>query len=107
MSKAYLVMDMPKNCLECPFRFNSDRLSLGDFKYQQLHRCRLQPDGVEEVYMKDIIHKRQDWCQLKQFPEKKKENALSLSHLIGGIFSEYSKGWNDCIDVISGGNADG
>ena len=100
MSRAIFSMDMPKNCLECPLLYKADKLSLGDFKYQILYRCRMEPGGIEDVYLEDIMHKRQNWCPLKLMPEKRKANALSLSPLLGETFSEYNKGWNDCIDAI-------
>lgn len=97
MSKSVLVMDMQENCDKCKIRaINLAWCNVA--RKSTSHHSSGKP--IDE-------RKRPDWCPLTPIPEKKKENVLSSSPLIGGIFSEYSKGWNDCIDVISGGNADG
>lgn len=101
MSKAVLVMDMPENCLECPLCYKADKLSLGDFKYQILYRCRMEPDDIEEVYLEDIIHKKPDWCPLKPMPEKI-HNDNGYDEYSDG----YDAGWNSCIDAIGGGDYD-
>lgn len=47
-----------------------------------------------------------DWCPLRGLPEKRKAQQAphipSPLHLEQGYFTGYSKGWNDCIDVITG-----
>ena len=48
MSKAILVMDMPKNCIECPFRYKSEEMALGNFTYQSLFRCKFEPEDLDE-----------------------------------------------------------
>ena len=101
MSKAVLAMDMPENCLECPLRYEADQLLLGDFKYQKLFRCLFMPENIEDVYLEDIMDKKQDWCPLKPMPEKI-HNDNGYDEYSDG----YDAGWNSCIDAIGGGNSD-
>ena len=95
MSKAVLVMDMPKNCFECPLRYEADQFLLGDFKYQKLFRCLFMPENIEDVYLEDIMDKKQDWCPLKPMPEKMECPAMNGAN--------YEAGWNACIYAIGGG----
>lgn len=101
MSKGFLVMDMPKNCLECPLLYKADKLPLGDFKYQILYRCRIEPEGIEDVYLEDMMHKRQDWCPLRPMPEKiNYEPGMSLVKI------SMMRGWNACINAIGGNDSE-
>ena len=105
--KAILVLNkMPKNCLECPFRYKSEEMSLGNFTYQSLFRCKFEPEGLCEydgdtVYLNDIMMKsKPDWCPLKPMPEKKEiygNNSYDLSYE-----NAYTDGYNACIDEILG-----
>lgn len=102
--KAILVLnDMPKNCLECPFRYKSEEMPLGNFTYQSLFRCKFEPEGLCEddgdiVYLNDIMMKsKPDWCQSKPVPEKKNEDkAYTMTQLY------RTQGYNACIDEILG-----
>lgn len=102
MSKAILVMDMPKLCLECPFMYMSEDIPLGNFTYQSLFRCKGEPEGLCEddgdtVYLNDIMMKsKPTWCPLKEVPQKK-ELYLSINNKRG-----YCEGYNACIDEILG-----
>lgn len=78
MSKAILVMDMPKNCFHC--------------KLQDWANCRIVK-GCHTGYY------RPDWCPLRPLPEKK-ELSLINSDFVRG----YKTGYNDCIDEIGGLN---
>ena len=101
MSKAILIMDMPINCLECPFRYKSEEMPLGNFMYQSLFRCKNEPEDISEddgdiVYLNDVMMKgKPNWCPLRELPQKKEERK----HMNG---SEYYKtvGYNTCIDEI-------
>lgn len=99
--KAILVIEMPKNCLECPFRYKSEEMPLGNFTYQSLFRCKFEPEGLCEddgdiVYLNDLMMKsKPDWCPLKLMIEKK-ENA------IGTNYQRFVNGYNACIDEILG-----
>ena len=65
MKKAYFVIDAPSRCAECPMRYFFEELHLGDFKYQKLFRCKIQPEDIEDIYLEDIINKKPKWCPLK------------------------------------------
>lgn len=90
MSKSALVMDTPKHCDECCVRQINLAWCQAARKSTSHHPCGKPMDE----------RKRPDWCPLKLMPEKRKANCLSLSPLLGETFSEYNKGWNDCIDAI-------
>lgn len=88
MSKAILVMDMPKKCDECIIRQNNLAFCQAARKSTSHY-----PSGkpIDE-------RKRPDWCPLKPIPEKLE---YTLMH-----HQSYVCGWNDCIDAIMGGKTD-
>lgn len=81
MSKAILIMDMPKRCGECRMF------------YEKLGTCELTVRLVECGYESE----RQEWCPLREVPQKK--DLIDISHY------ECAKrtGYNACIDEILGG----
>lgn len=78
MDKAILVLDMPKNCLNC--------------KLQDWANCRI----VKGCHTGE---NRPDWCPLKEVPER----AYHENYCDAG---RYDKGYNDCLDEILGGSKD-
>lgn len=84
MSKSVLVIDTPKNCNSCV-------LCCG----------RLYPFCKMNVF-RDIEDSDTvpDWCPLKPLPEKITRVAVT-DH-----WNSIKAGWNNCIDAITGGNAD-
>lgn len=74
MSKAVLVMDMPKDCYEC--------------KLQDWLTCRI-------VKKCNTAHKKPDWCPLKPLPDKKPHTEDVLEVFV-------NTGYNACIDEILG-----
>lgn len=101
MSKCILVMDMPSSCLECPLRYKSEEMPLGNFTYQSLFRCKFEPEDLCEddgdtVYLNDIMMKSKPvWCPLSELVKKKTENTTFYD-------SDYytSLGYNACIDEL-------
>lgn len=81
MSKSVLVIDTPENCGKCKF--------ISEFW------CRAM-DG-RRVPNNDVIP---NWCPLKPLPEKMTGVAIT-DH-----WNSIKAGWNQCIDAITGGNAD-
>ena len=81
MSKAILVMDMPKNCLNCP---------LADWA-----NCRITKKCNTGYY-------RPDSCPLRPMPEKKE--VCGKYPQPDGITPSYKIGYNACIDEIGGNN---
>lgn len=78
MSKAVLVIDMPKNCYECSM-------------YMINEGCTAASAGMEHM-THDVHSKKADWCPLVPMPEKK-QNACTHG---------FAGGWNAAIDAIGG-----
>lgn len=70
MKKGSVEIEMPATCFECPFRYDAEKMSIGPYEFRQLHRCLLQPNNVDNVYLEDITKKRQEWCQIKEKPDR-------------------------------------
>ena len=84
--KAILVIEMPKNCLECPLGKNMS-IAIETCIKCPLGKCAI--DAETEI--------RPDWCPLKPMPVKKeKHNAMPFE------FKHYIAGYNTCIDEILG-----
>lgn len=81
MSKAILVMDMPKNCNECEMCI--DKYSLG-------YWCHAFSGGF--IGFNDTIPKP-DWCPLKPVPKK-----IEVSY--GSDEQDWEKGYNSCVEEI-------
>lgn len=83
MSKSVLVVNTPRKCIGCQF-----------FKSTYSLHCILASGNIEDIESKP------DWCPLKPLPEKM--TGVVLTEHWGGV----KKGWNGCIDEITGGNVD-
>lgn len=81
MSKSVLVIDTPENCGKCKF--------ISGFWCRAMNGRRV-PNN-------DVIP---NWCPLKPLPEKITRVAVT-DH-----WNSIKAGWNNCIDAITGGNAD-
>lgn len=86
MSKAILVMDMPKSCSECP-------LFCG--YYADMHCKGLNNGSIDYPYPKDF---RQEWCPLKKVPSKKHHSMYGHVR----VETLEDKIWNKCVDEILG-----
>ena len=82
MSKALLVIDMPKNCRECPLHVSYGR-----------PYC---IKTMRDVVVKDKFALRPEWCPLIKAPEKA-YNGTTFENS-----NAYTKGWNACVDEILG-----
>ena len=94
MSKASLILDMSKICLDCMFCFELDEgikahcsVVSGD-EYEGFFR-RIECDG-------GYCQNKPEWCPLKELPERRKYNEE--------FFNGDVKGWNDCLETILGEN---
>ena len=85
MSKAVLVMDMPKNCFDC--------------RFQEMGFCEAV-HSVGEMIPDDDLESKSDWGPLREMPEKKK--TIGTESETERIYMNC--GWNDCIDAIGGGD---
>ena len=93
MGKSVLVIDTPKTCMRCPFG-----LIIGGYFFCVIT---IDKDGAFKQIRDDLYGiKKQDWCPLKPLPEKITRVAVT-DH-----WNSIKAGWNNCIDAITGGNAD-
>lgn len=89
MSKAILVMDMPKSCKDCRIRFSD---SWSDY-------CPYEKTGT---YYEDVdefvqYNSKPDWCPLKEVPKQKDPNSLSDCLYFEAL------GYNACIyEILKG-----
>ena len=106
MSKAILVIDMPRTCEECPI---CQGVALdGDYV------CSIKDEHGEERGFDDGRYEKPDWCPLKPVPEKKKEKTLNDIVGVGDRESVFKcvleelvkQGYNACIDEILKGGAE-
>ena len=89
MSKAILVLEMPKSCSECP-------LFCSHYSYMN---CRaLNNRGIDYPYPDNF---RQEWCPLRNVIEKKERDIVKEDYN-GGYSHGIVYGWNACIDEILG-----
>lgn len=96
MSKAILVMDMPKNCLECPLGKNMS-IVIETCIQCPLGKCAI--DAETETIP--------DWCPLKPMPNKKQEKQYCSNGVFGintSMETRFNRGYNACIDEILGGS---
>ena len=82
MSKAMLIMDMPIDCTDCI-------CSMRILDSGESGRC-LKTNKIFEAW-----GKRQDWCPLREVPEKDNKCYFPDEYQEG-----YSNGWNACIRKI-------
>lgn len=92
MSKAVLVIDMPKNCSKCKFMY----------EFYGVKKCQLLnilTNGRKAIISADILNSgRKDICPLRELPEKKE-----------CTFNDWdadckAAGYNACIDEIMRGS---
>lgn len=87
MSKAILVVDMPKNCKECRLCSPSRESHTGQFCW----KCAIHPS----IMIKKSGEKP-EWCPLMELPKKKRTvgNESENDELC------MNAGWNNCIDEL-------
>lgn len=85
MSKAILVIDMPKNCAECPCYNETD-----------FYHCNLND---KYIAFDQSLTERPNWCPLKEVPQKQTIHSIDTPH------HRWAKnGYNACIDDILEGS---
>ena len=89
MSKASLVLEMPKSCSEC---------SLFCGHYSDMYCKGLNNRGINYPYPDSF---KQDWCPLRNVAEKKERDIVEEDYN-GGYSHGIVHGWNACIDEILG-----
>lgn len=92
MSKAVLVIDMPKSCSKCKFLY----------EFQGIKKCQLMNvlnNGASKLSQSTFTEKRHDKCPLKELPERETEmtdaDDLGKDYVRGTM-----DGWNACLDEI-------
>ena len=88
MSKAILVMDMPKNCFDC--------------RFQEMGFCEAV-HSVGDMIPDDDLESKPDWCPLREMPEKLPLQG-DVSDLQKMLEEMRRASWNACIDAIGGGD---
>lgn len=91
MSKAILVMDMPKDCCDCIFCRELDEGVKACCEIMD------NPSNSDLCRVIDVHYcmEKPDWCPLRELPQKKEEKVYT------SLFAIAKKnGWNDCIDAI-------
>lgn len=71
MSKAVVIIDMPRTCGECIFSGDSQELLLGKGLYKKIARCRIAPEEIEDPW-RDVywqIYHKEKWCPLKEIKD--------------------------------------
>lgn len=108
MSKAILILDMPKGCGECKLRFYNACYAIAENNYS----------GRTIVGSRQV---RKKWCPLKPLPQKKEakeikhfsdfvyvktEYDLITNNIVGKIKYDvetiFNEGYNSCLDEILG-----
>ena len=95
MSKAILVIDMPKSCDVCDF-----------VTVDEMCGNMTCVNPLSEEYgcdVTDYIGCRAKGCPLKEVPQKKEDKSLKVVPTAPSQYTEYVKGYNACIDEIIGG----
>ena len=92
MSKSVLVIDTPKNCLEC-------------IMLTETHDCIMK--DKEANYIAYSYTKLREGCPLREMPEKKEVMGLPRIPSMGDFEKRgFQKGWNTCINMIVKGDSD-
>lgn len=93
MSKGYILVDVPERCMDC--RFCSEVLE------GIASCCELEDDLEDDESLKEIdvdyTQTKPDWCPVRELPEKKEPTQFPISPLLPWQYTDYDKGWNDCI----------
>lgn len=85
MSKAILVMDMPKDCCICVFNNHTGR-------------CKVTGKYCNAYHHEGGLTGRPNWCPLKPMPNKKSTEYNPCRN------PYIAEGYNSCIDEILGGS---
>lgn len=88
MAKGFFLVDIPDNCRECNLRSETG-LCLCEKK------C---------VFFYGLKYEKPDWCPIREVPDRKEPTSMTISPLIKKQYSEFDKGWNDCLDYLEGEN---
>lgn len=92
MNKAILIIDMPSCCSECSLMFEDEHS----------YWCPVECSKNEtDIYDYVELHRKPDWCPLRQLPEKQDTDPSKCSEPFYDF--EFEHGYNQCIDEIISG----
>ena len=89
MAKGFILVDVPEKCLDCCCS-ESDNKNL---------YCKLNKKDNEDYVLRGT---KPDWCPIRQFPEKKEPSRFPISPNLPWEYTDYEKGWNDCLKYLEG-----
>ena len=95
MSKAILIIDMPRSCGRCEFCLEIT---------ENHHVCQQVSDDNERCKRLDYDvefyqYEKPEWCPLRELPEKK-ERLVVTDDYDGGYSHGFTHGYNACLDEI-------
>ena len=84
MSKGYILVNVPKKCSQCNFWFAKATEPVE-------YRCMAKQRKLQNLTGKP------GWCPIREMPVKKKPTLFTNNPFLPLQYSDYDKGWNDCI----------
>lgn len=97
--KGIIVIDKPEACVDCEFCREID---------EGLEACCIlaTDENDPELYrmIDDYCQHVPQWCKIKNIPEKKKPSKFPVSPILPWEFTDYEKGYNECIDELLKGD---
>lgn len=100
MNKVILIIDAPECCDECPLCCPKGEVMIEPYVYRHLFSCKCVPEGVTDIYIRDISMEMPEWCPLREIPKKKK---VDIKRNCDYEESLYASGYNAAIDEIMKG----
>lgn len=102
MAKGFILVDMPKTCLDCRFCIEMHE---GIEAYCALKNNSYNHDEFKEIDV-SYTQEKPDWCPIRVLPERKKPIVFRLSPLIKEQYSEFDRGWNSCLNCLEETNVE-
>lgn len=64
-------LEMPIDCLECPFFIDKEYFYEGEGRYSRIGRCKFSPEEIEDPWRNiyKVMSKREAWCPLVEVKE--------------------------------------
>lgn len=94
MSKGIIVVNIPKKCNDCPIR------------HPGIAKCLVTGKSTSHTEKGRPMNerKRPSWCPIRPMPDRKPHSMLAPSPMLEkeGYYLPYDRGWNDCLDKVTG-----
>lgn len=91
MSKGYILVNVPERCSMCRYMYRTNE----DYCF-----CKAEGRGFDyqvNEFMQSKPKGKPDWCPIRELPEKKEPTQFPISPFLPWQYTDYDKGWNDCI----------